>query len=948
MTTIDWPPPRRRRGRFFIIAVLAAMFLGGGTALSFYVDSLWFTSLGFRDVFYTTLRTQGLVFTVFFSLTLVILYGAFLAMKPARLGELAGGTILINGQPVRLPVEPVIQMAGMVGSLVIAAGSGLGMAAQWQRFALYWYNTPEILGTAAAVGAAPDPIFGRPLAFYMFTLPAWQLAAGWLTTVAVVVCAASLVFAFLGGGSRLLEGRRANADSRLLTPILFAFGGLLIAMAIRGFVGRFDRLFVDHTIFTGVTYTDANVTITGLTLVAAALIVGAIAAAAGAVMSPSIRWLVIAAAPAVLVYAGVAIVGWYVSSFLVRPNELAREAPYIAHNIEMTRRAYGLDQIEEVEFPAEPGVAAVDETNNQETLSNIRLWDWRALQDTLRQIQEIRTYYDFPDIDIDRYTLGGKTQQMMLAVRELNRDRLPESSRNWINEKLVYTHGYGITMNTVNEFTPEGLPHLLLKNMPVESAVPELKVTRPEIYFGEVTNTDVYVNTRQQEFNYPQGDTDSVTSYEGTGGIILGGLLRRSLIALDRGDLTRLPFSDDVHAESRLLMRRNIRERVQALAPFLIFDSDPYIVIDDRGQLSWTLDGFTTSDTYPYSRHFRLDRFRLNYVRNSVKAVVDAYNGSVSFYVFDEADPVIAVYRGLFPTLFKRADEMPPVLRQHVRYPELNLEIQAAVYGLYHMTDPEVFYNREDLWTVASQGSSNSQREQAAEPVEANYVLMKLPGESAMEFVEILPFTPANRNNLIGWIAGRSDQPNYGKAIVYNFPQNRIVDGPLQIEARIDQNAQLSAQLSLWNQQGSAVRRGNLIVIPVGKALLYAQPIFLQAQRSPMPELRIVVLALQDRLAYGPTFEAAMNSLFKGVPSSLELPAAVPGGGPRPAPAAPIEAGRTPPPPSGATDLNTLIAEAARDLEEYQRLTAEGRLGEAGQRLESLKRRLDELNRRGR
>ena len=945
MTTIDWPARKGRGGRFFLFAALAAVLFGGGTALSFYVDALWFGSLGFSDVFYTTLRTQGLVFTVFFSLTLVAIYGAFLALKPARLGELAGGTILINGQPVRLPVEPVIRTAAMVLSFVIAAGSGLGMAAQWQRFALYWHSSPEILGAAATAGAMADPIFGRPLAFYMFTLPVWQLAAGWLTTVAVLVCGISVVFAFLGGGSRLLEGRRGTDDAQLLRPILFTFAGVLVALAVRVYLGRFDRLFVDHTIFSGVTYTDAHITITGLTLVAAALAVGALVAAAGAATSPSVRWLVLSVAPAAVAYAGVGLVGWYVTSFLVRPNQLARERPYIAHNIEMTRRAYGLDQIQEVEYPAEPGIAAVDATNNQETLSNIRLWDWRALQDTLRQIQEIRTYYDFPDIDIDRYTLDGKTQQMMLAVRELNRERLPESSRNWINEKLVYTHGYGITMNPVNQFTPEGLPHLLLKNMPVESAVPEIKVTRPEIYFGEVTNTDVYVNTRQQEFNYPQGDSDSVTSYEGSGGIVLGGLLRRSLIALDRGDITRLPFSDDVHAGSRLLMRRNIRERVQALAPFLLFDSDPYIVVDDEGRLSWTLDAFTTSDTYPYSRHFRLDRFRLNYVRNSVKAVVDAYNGSVAFYVFDTSDPVIAAYRGVFPTLFKDASEMPPVLRTHVRYPELNLEIQASVYGLYHMTDPEVFYNREDLWTVASQGTSN-QREQTSEPVEANYVLMKLPGESAMEFVEILPFTPANRNNLIGWIAGRSDDPNYGKAIVYNFPENRIVDGPLQIEARIDQNAQLSSQLSLWNQQGSSVRRGNLIVIPVGKALLYAQPIFLQAQRSPMPELRIVVLALQDRLAYGATFEAAMTSLFQGVPSSLELPAGVPEGVGRPTTSAPVTAVESR--PALSTDLNTLIAEAARDLEAYQRLTAEGRLGEAGQRLESLKRRLEELNRRGR
>jgi uncharacterized membrane protein (UPF0182 family) len=945
MTTIDWPPPRRRRPvRLIALAVLAAVFLGGGTALSFYVQSLWFGSLGFSDVFLTILRTQGVVFTAFFALTALALYGSFLLLKPARLGELAGGTILINGQPVRLPVEPVIRTAAAVLTLLVATVSGLGMAAEWQRFALYWNSAPEALGAAAQSAAATDPIFGRPLSFYFFTLPVWRLVAGWFTTIAVLVTAAAAFFSFLSGGARLLEGRRGPRDAELLRPIAAALAVLLLALAVRVYLGRFDRLFVDHTIFSGVTYTDANVSITGLTIVSAALILGALGAAVAAAAAPSVRWLAFAIAPAAAAYVIVGLVGWYVNSFIVRPNQLARETPYIAHNIEMTRRAYGLDTIEEIEFPAETGVDAVGADANRDTLENIRLWDWRALQDTLRQIQEIRTYYDFPDIDIDRYELGGRIRQMMLAVRELNIERLPESSRNWINEKLVYTHGYGITMNTANEFSPEGLPNLLLQNMPVESATSEFKVTRPEIYFGEVTNNDVYVKTRQQEFNYPEGDANTVTSYDGTGGIVLGGLLKRTLIALDRGDITRLPFNDDVTPESRLLMRRNIRERVLTLAPFLVLDSDPYIVLDDEGRLFWMLDGFTTSDAYPYARHFRLDRTRLNYMRNSVKAVVDAYNGQVSFYVFDPADPVIAAYRGVFPSLFQDAGAMPPALRRHVRYPELNLEVQAAVYGLYHMTDPTVFYNREDLWTVASQVTANASREQAAEPMEANYVLMKLPGASALEFVEILPFTPANRNNLIGWIAGRSDEPHYGKAVVYKFPENRIVDGPLQIEARIDQNAQLSAQLSLWNQQGSSVRRGNLIVIPVGKALLYAQPIFLQAQRSPMPELRIVVLALQDRLVYGPTFDAAMASLFRGVPSSLDLPSIVPGATPRATPAAPLERER--PAPAEATDLNTLISEAARDLEEYQRLTAEGRLGEAGQRLEALKRKLDELNRR--
>jgi uncharacterized membrane protein (UPF0182 family) len=492
-----------------------------------------------------------------------------------------------------------------------------------------------------------------------------------------------------------------------------------------------------------------------------------------------------------------------------------------------------------------------------------------------------------------------------------------------------------VTMNPVNGFTSEGLQTLVLSNMPVQSTIPSIKVTRPEIYFGELTNTDVYVKTRQKEFNYPQGETNNLTSYEGSGGIAIGGFFRRLLIALDRGDLTKLPFSDDVTSESRLLMRRSIRERVTTLAPFLTFDEDPYVVISDEGRLFFMLDGFTTADTYPYSRHFRLGRNGINYMRNSIKAIVDAYDGTTTFYVFDAEDPIIAAYRAMFPSLFKDAAAMSPGMRKHVRYPELLLTMQAAVYGLYHMTAPEVFYNREDLWSVASQVGMNVQRQQATQTMEPNFVLMTLPDEKATEFIEILPFTPANRNNLIGWIAGRSDDEHYGTAIVYDFPKTKLVDGPLQIEARIDQNAQLSGQLSLWNQQGSHVRRGALIVIPVGRALLYAEAIYLQAERSPMPELRLVVLALQDRLAYGPTFEAAMEGLFSGAASSLSSAPSTPGA--PTAPAAPSVAG-------APMDQNALIREAARDLADYQRLTAEGKLGEAGQKLEALKQKLERLN----
>jgi uncharacterized membrane protein (UPF0182 family) len=701
---------------------------------------------------------------------------------------------------------------------------------------------------------------------------------------------------------------------------------LLLVLAARVFIGRIELLLEDHTVFGGVTYTDAHVILGGMLVVCCALILGAVISALNWVTRPRLSWLVLAPVPAVVCYVLVQIAAWYVSSFIVKPNQLVREQPYIAHNIEFTRQAYSLDRITQREFPAEVSVGAADPANNQATLQNIRLWDWQALRDTLRQIQEIRTYYDFPDVDIDRYSIDGQTREVMLAARELNVEKLPESSRNWINEKLIYTHGYGITMNPVNGFTPEGLPNLLLSNMPIQSTVKEVSVSRPEVYFGELTNTDVYVKTRQNEFNYPQGETNSVTSYEGPGGIAMGGLMRRILIAFDRGDLSKVPFSDDIGSESRLLMRRSVQDRVTALAPFLTFEGDPYVVVGEDGRLSWMLDAFTTADTYPYASHYMLRDRALNYMRNSVKCVVDAYTGATTFYVFDSQDPIIAAWRAIFPSLFKDASAMPQDLRRHVRYPELLLKLQAQVYGLYHMTDPVVFYNREDLWTIASEVGLGENNEQAAQPMQPNFVLMKLPGQSEMEFVDILPFTPANRNNLIGWIAGRSDGANYGTAIAYDFP--------MQIEARIDQNAQLSGQLTLWNQQGSHVRRGTLLVIPCGKALIYAEAIYLQAERSPMPELRLVVLALQDKLAYGSTFEAALQSLFAGTPSSLTAESSQSNS----AAQSPTPEKNTPP------DQNALISGAARDLADYQRLTAEGKLAEAGQKLEQLKQKLDALN----
>jgi uncharacterized membrane protein (UPF0182 family) len=935
---IDLPmKPRRSRTVLVVVFIFAALMLGSGRLLAFYVDALWFHSVGYTEVFRKTLVLQWSLFGAFFALTFALLYGTFLLLRDQRSGSTdIVRSILVNGQTVKVDIGRWLKPVALTLSFLIALSSASSLSAEWPTFALWIY------GPHAATIA--DPVLGRPLNFYLLTLPAWQLLSGWVTTLAVWVLIVALVLFALQRRPQVHDFRFADTGRGRCRGVYSAVAFLLLAFALRAWLGRFGLLMDEHTIFSGVTYTDAHVELPGLLILTVLLFFGAAIAVYSAARQTGVRWLAIAILPGTLFYLGIQATDAAVDTFIVKPNELVKEQPYIRNNIDATRAAYSLDSIVVKPFAAGTTVADADAAKNQPTLQNVRLWDAQALQDTLRQIQEIRTYYDFPGIDIDRYVQDGHLREVMLATRELSINKLPESSRNWINERLVYTHGYGVTMNPVNGFTAEGLPTLLLSNMPVQSSIPELHVYRPQVYFGEMTNTDVYVKTHQQEFDYPQGQANSLTSYTGSGGIVLGGWVRRALIALERGDIAKLPFSDDVTPDSRLLMRRNIRERVLTIAPFLTLDPDPYITVGDDGRLRWILDGFTTADTYPNARHYGLGDDNVNYIRNSVKIAVDAYDGTVTFYAMDDADPILAAYRNAFPGMFQPASAMPPTMRAHLRYTDTLLKIQAHAYGLYHMTDPSAFFNREDLWTPATEAATDSSGQSATQEMQPNYVLMNLPGESGMEFVNILPFTPSNRNNLIGWIAGRSDGANYGTAVAYNFPKTRLVDGPSQIEARIDQNAQISGQLTLWNQQGSHVHRGNLLVIPTGSALLYAESIYLQADRSPMPELRLVVLALQDRLAYGTTFEAALSSLFNGTESSITQVAAAQ----NPTSASSVGVAQTAVSgslPSAAVSGRDLeIQQAAQDLAEYQRLTAQGKLGEAGAKLGELKTRLDHLS----
>jgi uncharacterized membrane protein (UPF0182 family) len=923
--------PRRRRWRVWLFIGIVVLLLVISRFLSLYLSALWFSSLGFSAVYWYILKLKVGLFVGASVLTALLLSATFwLFQRLFGSNAFEQRTIILNNRPFQFSPAKVIRPVGWLVSGFFGLIFGLGVKDDWQKFALYWHQPAT---------SAVDPLFGKSLGFYLFSLPLYTTLNGWLLGVTFIILVAAVAYSLLGLPQHVLKPNVRWSSGAAFRGVCCALALFLIVLSWRTYLSRFPFLWDDHQTFAGVTYTEAHYVLPALLLVAIALLISAAILIVNAFTVRQFRLLLLGLALPVGVYiVGVVLVPAYIQSFVVKPNELDRETPFITHNIEWTRKGFGLDQIEQRDFQPEGTVEGLDIANNRDSLDNIRLWDWQALQDTLKQIQTIRTYYDFQDVDVDRYANSGRLQQVMIATREINDAKLPESSRNWVNERLIYTHGYGVTMNTANGFTPEGLPKFILSNMPVESTTPEIKITRPEIYFGELTDRYVYVKTKQNEFDYPQGDANTFTTYQGTGGIRIGGVLRRSLLAWAIGDLSKLPFSDDVTSDSRVLINRKVTDIVNGIAPFLTYDRDAYIVVSNDGHLFWMLDGFTTSSSFPYSSHHNFVGNNVNYVRNSVKVVIDAYNGATHFYVFDNQDPIIAAYQQIFPTLFEDASKMPADLRMHIRYPETLVRIQGEVYGLYHTHNPRAFFQREDVWNVANQLRLKTDGQKDTVPIDPYYVLMQLPGEQKKtEFVLILPFTPSNRNNMIGWIAGRCDGENYGKLIAYNFPKSRLTDGPLQIEARIDQSAQLSAQFTLWNQQGSRVIRGHLLVIPIGRSLVYVEPIYLQATTSPMPELRLVVLATQEKLGYGQNFSEAMNNLFgeaatapsQQQPQTQQKP-----------PEATASPGATPAP---TDSLQQLVTRAIQEFDDYQRLTAQGKLAEAGQKLEQHKRTLDEI-----
>src|SRR3989449_572324 len=674
------------------------------------------------------------------------------------------------------------------------------------RAPVHWET---VLGyfTATRLGP-PAPPSAYPLSSFVSALPLWRLVPGWVLPLVTATIVLSLGIYWL---QRILvltcRGPRLAAGARTHLLVLGALA--LVLKAIGFWLDRFELVFSPRGIVFGAAYTDiyASLPVLGALAVFAALCAVACLAqiarsglrlVAGGLIALALVWVVgLGVSPALL------------QRFRVTPNELAAERPFIGHNIRMTRQAYGLDRIVEREFPADEALDARALDQNAATIKNIRLWDYRPLLRTFAQLQEIRTYYKFVDVDNDRYIVNGEYRQLMLSPRELSYQHL--QSRIWINEHLTFTHGYGAVVGPVNRITAEGLPEFLVKDIPPQSASGFPKITRPQIYYGEVSNEYVLVKTKSQELDYPSGDQNVYTSYSGVGGIPLSSFFRKVAFAMRFGEI-KILLSNDLTDQSRIMMYRTVTQRVRQIAPFFKFDRDPYMVIDDDGRLIWMLDGYTTTDRYPYSDPVP---GMGNYIRNSVKVTIDAYDGTVTFYRADDTDPIVRAYGGAFPGLLKPLDKMPEVLRRHIRYPEDFFAIQARKYATYHMLDPQVFYNKEDLWALPRRAIEGRDRD-----MEPYYTIMRLPGEQKEEFILLTLFNPARRDNMIAWMAARSDPPNYGSLIVFNFPKQKLVYGPRQIDARIDQDPIISQQLALWNQRGSTVIRGSLLANPIRQSAI--------------------------------------------------------------------------------------------------------------------------------
>jgi len=831
---------KARRTIGITVGVIIGIIILLGIFSSFITDMWWFDSLGYIGVFWKTYSAQYSLwlagFVVFlllanFNLSIALRSESNLTVDP-RLQQFVEGF----GKAIKwLAYGGAVFLGFIMAGLL--SGSWMDMLA---------FLNSESFGTA-------DPIFSNDVSFYLFELPFINAVKSWLIGANVLILIATMVVYMIRQGISFAVGRISiSAAARKHLSVLL--GTLMVLIGIHYWLSRYDILYSTRSSsFFGAGFTDVNAQLPAywimaiLSIVTAVVIVYALYGRNFKLLGKFGVSYIVAAIVIGSIFPSL------IQKFIVDPNEQSKELPFIENNIAYTRDAYDLESIEEKRIDPQYNLTYEDIVADSATIRNIMLWDYRPLASTLDQLQVIRLYYTFADVDIDRYRLpNGTLRQVMLSARELDQRKLPTNAQTWVNMNLVYTHGYGLGMSPVNVVTEEGLPEFFIKDIPPASEH-GLEVTRPEIYYGEETDNHVIVKGNIEEFDYPLGDENQMTTYQEESGVPVGSLLRRLIFAMHFSDLNIL-ISGYISPESHILYIRDIRERVRKIAPFLAFDEDPYMVVAG-GRLYWIYDAYTYSSNYPYSKPIA----GFNYIRNSVKVVIDAYNGETKFYKFGrDADPMIRVYSKIFPDMFLTQEELPEKLRNHVRYPQDLFDIQSEIFATYHMVDPQVFYNKEDLWNIA-----NEKLQDNVVKMESYYAIMRLPGEDEAEFIQMIPYTPNKRENMIAWLCVRSDGEHYGKRLVYKFTKQELIYGPMQISGRIDQNPEISQQLTLWNQQGSNVYRGNLLVIPIKKEVMYVQPVYLQATSGKLPELKRVIVAYHNRLAMEPTLEQSLRRVFR-------------------------------------------------------------------------------------
>ncbi|MBI2984915.1 MAG: UPF0182 family protein [Candidatus Kerfeldbacteria bacterium] len=892
--------------KFILVAFIVLVVFSN--AISMVTDWWWFSEVGYTQIF-----IKSLVAKILLTAGVAVVAAVWLLVNfSLAMGSAIPWTITMPaalfGKLVNLDHRVVRKFMAVVGA-AIALIFGLVAAGNWQAVLNYFAQTD--------FGAA-DPVFNKDISFYIFTLPIWQLGLG-LIKALIVLTTIGCVVIYVSRGMLNFRGLRAlkqlKPEERAKTHLGVLLALFMITVAAGAYLSLF-RLVMNQTgPVAGAVFTDVTVRIPMLWASVTTAVLAAVAAAVWAARGKATP-LIAAIGLYLVVGIASALVPLAVQKLMVDPNELVKETPYIKRNIAATRRAYALDAIEERDISGDKPIIAADILANDLTIKNVRLWDRQPLLSTFSQIQEIRTYYEFTEVDNDRYVIDGKIRQIMLSPRELASDSLP--NKNWINERLTFTHGYGVAAGPVNQVTPEGLPVLFVKDVPPKSDVKELEVTRPEIYYGALANDYVIAKTKSREFDYPRGEENVYATYAGKGGVEINSFLKRAMFAL-RFQSLKLLLSNDVTSASRILYYRTIRERVAKIAPFLIFDQDPYIVISN-GQVYWIADAYTTSNRYPYAQPSLLNGRSVNYIRNSVKVVVDAYHGSVTFYQADAQDPILTTYAKIYPHAFRPLAEMPVGLVPHLRYPEDIFTLQTAMYSTYQMDDPQVFYNKEDQWdipAIPSEGEGTSASSVAG--MSPRHIIMKLPGEKQEEFILMLPFTPRGKDNLSAWMVARSDGANYGKVMIYRFPKDKLVFGPKQVIGRINQDPDISRQISLWDQGGSQVIQGPLLVIPIEESLLYVRPLYLKAEAGKIPELKRVIVAYENRIAMEETLEMGLAKLFGAVakPEDQKRPAAV-------APSVPTQ------------DLQELTKRASEVYEEALRAQREGNWAAYGEAIKRL------------